>query len=114
MNNTDNDEWVGDRTYNALPDYLKDDGLPWMQWIKYKGVHCVGMVNIEKSLNARRPIIDIHYCMTQAHNGIVEKSVNFNPEYFKPSHLEFDEKQHSIAMIGESILKANKESNCKG
>lgn len=70
-----------------LPEYLKDEGLPWMQWVKYKGQECVASVNYQKSVNARRPIIDIHYCMTKAHNGIVERSVNFNPLHFKKSEL---------------------------
>lgn len=69
-----------------LPPYL--DNLPfWFDWVMYKGEHCVAQVNLEKSLACHRPIIDIHYCMTKAFNGIVEKTVNYVPEHFKPSKL---------------------------
>lgn len=57
----------------------------WMNWVYYKGDKCVASVNYEKSLRAHRPIMDIHYCMTRAMNNIVERTVNWNPEHFKPA-----------------------------
>jgi len=70
-----------------LPKYLENPSLPWMIWIRYKGEECVGLVNIERSLKAKRPMIDIHYCMTKALNNIVEKTVAYNPKHFAKSKL---------------------------
>ena len=70
-----------------LPKYLENPALPWMKWIRYKGEGCVGNVNIERSLKAKRPMIDIHYCMTKALNNIVEQTVRFNPKHFSKSRL---------------------------
>ena len=71
----------------GLPKYLENPDLPWMKWICYKGEDCVGLVNIERSLKAKRPMIDIHYCMTKAMNNIVERTVAFNPKHFSKSRL---------------------------
>jgi hypothetical protein len=73
-----------DEIHIELPKFLQDERLPWMSWINYKGVNCVADVDLEKSERAHRPIINIHYCMTKAHNGIIERTVNFKPELFKP------------------------------
>lgn len=72
----------------AIPDYLKNDNLPWMKWVEYKGEDCVACVNYKKSIACHRPIIDISYCMTKAMNNNVMYSVNYNPEHFKKSGLE--------------------------
>ncbi len=66
-----------------IPDFLKDERIPFMKWVKYKGELCVADIDIEKSMKCHRPIINIHYCMTEALNGIIEQTVNFKPEYFE-------------------------------
>lgn len=71
-----------------LPEYLQDDGLPWMKWVRYNGEECVATVNYQKSINCRRPIIDIFYCMTEAMNDRVIKSVNFDPTKFTKSLID--------------------------
>jgi len=71
-----------------IPKYLQDDRLPWMKWVQYKGEECVADVDYQKSMKAHRPIINIHYCMTKALNGVIEETVNFKPEFFKPSKHE--------------------------
>lgn len=70
-----------------IPKFLQDERLPWMKWTKYKGIECVADVDYHKSLKAHRPIINIHYCMTEALNGIIIDTVNFVPDNFKPSRL---------------------------
>jgi len=70
-----------------IPEFLQDDRLPWLKWVQYKGKECVADVDYQKSIKAHRPIINIHYCMTKAMNGKIEKTVNFNPDFFKPSKL---------------------------
>lgn len=71
-----------------LPKYLLGENLPWMQWVRFNSVECVATVNIERSLKAKRAMIDIHYCMTKALNNIVEQTVKFNPRSFQKSKLE--------------------------
>lgn len=71
-----------------IPEFLKDDRLPWLKWVKYKDEECVADVDYQKSLKAHRPIINIHYCMTKAMNNCILKTVNFNPQYFSKSELE--------------------------
>jgi hypothetical protein len=70
-----------------IPDYLKDDRIPWMKWVKYKGETCVADIDFMKSIKAHRPIVNIHYCMTEAYNGIILQTVNFVPEHFTKSEL---------------------------
>jgi len=70
-----------------IPSFLQDDRLPWMKWVQYKGVEVVADVDYEKSIRAHRPIINIHYCMTEAFNGCILESVNFKPELFQASRL---------------------------
>jgi len=71
-----------------LPAYLQNPALPWMKWIKFKGEDCVGCVNYERSLKAKRAMIDISYCMTKAHCCNVLYTVAFNPKHFSKSKLE--------------------------
>lgn len=71
----------------TLPKYLENEALPWMIWIHYKGEECVACVNYERSLKAKRPMIDISYCMTKALNNIVLQTVAFNPKHFAKSKL---------------------------
>jgi hypothetical protein len=66
-----------------VPEFLRDDRIPIMEWVKYKGEVCVADLDYEKSIKAHRPLINIHYCMTKAHNGTVIKTVNFKPEHFQ-------------------------------
>lgn len=71
-----------------IPKAVADPALPWMKWIEYKGETYFATVNLEKSLSAHRPIVDLSYCATKGLNNTVLHSVNWNPEHFKPSKLE--------------------------
>lgn len=75
------------KTENQLPKYLQSDELPWMKWVCYKGEDFFACVNLEKSLAAHRPIVDLHFCVTKALNNCVLSSVNFKKELFTESHL---------------------------
>ena len=54
-----------------------------MEWIEYKGDVYVGSINIDRSLKAKKPMIDLHYCLTKALNGIVIKTVQYDKNKFK-------------------------------
>jgi hypothetical protein len=57
-------------------------------WVQYKGETFYGMVNLERSEKANRPIIDLCYCATSGLiNNRVLKTVQFDKNKFKPSHL---------------------------
>lgn len=71
-----------------IPDFLRNDKLPWMKWVMYKGEDVVACVNYTKSIACNRPIVDISYCMTKALNCNVMFSVNWKEEDFKKSKLE--------------------------
>jgi len=58
-----------------------------MDWISYKGEVCVGSFNWEASKKAKRPMIDISYCLTKALNGIHLQTVQYDKNKFKPCHL---------------------------
>lgn len=74
---------------DLVPPFLRDDQIPIMEWVKYKGEVCVADLNYEKSIKAKRPLINIHYCMTKAHNGVIIETVNFKPEDFKKHFFKF-------------------------
>lgn len=53
-------------------------------WHKYKGeVFFVG-INYERTIKAKKPMMDLHYCATKALNGIVLKTVQFDKNKFQP------------------------------
>ena len=68
------------------PDYIKNCPLSF-DWVEYKGETFFGALNYERSLKAKRAMIDLSYCATKAMNEIVLKTVawdakkfNLNPE----------------------------------
>lgn len=64
------------------------DRMPFvLDWVNYKGEDCVAEINIEATIKANRPMIDISYCMTKALNGVVLKTVRWDKKKFKPSRL---------------------------
>jgi hypothetical protein len=56
-------------------------------WVEYKGETYFGVLNYERSITARKPMIDLSYCATKAMNNIVLKTVQYDKKYFKPSKL---------------------------
>lgn len=56
-------------------------------WVNYKGEDVVASINIERTLKAKKPMMDISYCMTKAFNDIHLKTVIFNKKHFKKSKL---------------------------
>ncbi len=62
--------------------------LPFaIDWVSYKGEICVAHINFEATEKAKRPMLDISYCMTQALNNNILKTVQWDRNKFKPCHL---------------------------
>jgi hypothetical protein len=54
-------------------------------WYKYKGeVYFVG-INMEATIKAGKPMMDLHYCATKALNNIVLKTVQWDKNKFEPT-----------------------------
>ncbi len=54
-----------------------------MDWCKYKGETCVAQINIEATKKAKRPMMDLSYCLTKAMNQIIIKTVQWDKNKFK-------------------------------
>lgn len=67
-----------------IPKSIKD--VPFtFDWVEYKGEVFFAIINVQKSEACHRPIIDLCYCATKGLiNNIVERTVNYKPEHFKP------------------------------
>ena len=52
-------------------------------WVNYKGEDVVASINIERTLKAKKAMMNISYCMTKAFNNIHLKTVMFNKKHFK-------------------------------
>lgn len=65
----------------ALPTWVFND------WVEYRGETYFAMVDVQKSLRCGRPVIDLAYCATRGMNNVVLKTVNYNADLFKKSHL---------------------------
>ncbi len=71
--------------------------LPFsFDWIEYKGEDVVGQINYEATVKAKKPMIDISYCMTQALNQNILYTVQYDKSKFKPSRLGIEWKQTYI------------------
>lgn len=57
-------------------------------WIEYKGETFVSELNYEATEKARKPMFNLHYCMTKALNNIVLKTVQYDKSKFIISPLE--------------------------
>ena len=55
------------------------------QWVKFKGETMFAGLNYERSLSAGKPMIDLYYCATQALNGRVLKTVQYDKNKFVTS-----------------------------
>ena len=56
-------------------------------WVDYKGETVFMGVNFEATVKARKPMVDIFYCATQALNNNVLETVQWDKNKFKPSKL---------------------------
>jgi hypothetical protein len=72
----------------SLDERLMNLPVVW-DWYCFKGEDVFVGINYERSKKSNRPMMDIHYCATEALNGIVLKTVRFDRNKFKPSHLTF-------------------------
>jgi hypothetical protein len=53
------------------------------EWWYYDDVKIFAGINYERSVSAKKPMIDIHYCATKALNGVVLKTVQYDKKRFK-------------------------------
>ncbi|WP_460671679.1 hypothetical protein [Larkinella ripae] len=64
------------------------DRVPFcVDWVTYKGETCFAGIDFEKSVRCGRPIIEVAHCATRYLNGVIIKTVNYDPKHFSPSHL---------------------------
>lgn len=56
-------------------------------WVNFKGEDVVAQWNFEATAKARKPMIDISYCMTKALNQVIDETVQWDKKKFTPSHL---------------------------
>lgn len=58
-----------------------------IDWVKYKGEDVVIQWNLEATEKARKPMLDVSYCMTKALNQVIDETVQWDKSKFNPSHL---------------------------
>jgi hypothetical protein len=64
------------------------ENLPFiLDWVQFKGEDVVAQINVEASLKAKKPMFDISYCMTKALNQVIDYTVQYDKNKFKPSKL---------------------------
>jgi len=56
-------------------------------WVIHNGVDVVIMPNYEATVKAKRPMVDVSYCMTKALNNSVLFTTQWNKNKFHPSKL---------------------------
>lgn len=54
-------------------------------WVKYKGETVFAGVNWEATKKAKKPMMDIFYCATEALNNNVIKTVQWDKNKFQPA-----------------------------
>lgn len=64
-----------------VPEYICKCPV-YFDWTVYKGETYFGMLNYERSIKARRPMIDLAYCATRGLNGTVLKTVAYSKKHF--------------------------------
>lgn len=69
-----------------VPDYIWNCPVCF-DWCVFKGETYFGMINYERSIKARRPMIDLAYCATRGLNNVVLKTVAYSAKNFSKSHL---------------------------
>ena len=67
-----------------ITEQLENLPIHVFEWCEYKGEIYFAQPNYEKSEKCHRPIIDLHFCATAWQCGLVLKSVNYEPDLFKP------------------------------
>jgi len=58
-----------------------------IDWVNYKGEDVVIQWNFEATEKAKKPMVDISYCMTKALNQVILETVQWDKSKFKPSML---------------------------
>lgn len=76
-----------DKALSKVPRYILDCPV-FHNWIEYKGETFYAMLNYERSLESKRPMIDLCHCATRALNGIVIKTVQYDKNKFTKSRLD--------------------------
>ena len=62
--------------------------LPFsIDWVQYKGDDVVAQLNYEATAKAKKPMVDISYCMTRAINQNIMFTCQYDKNKFKPSKL---------------------------
>jgi hypothetical protein len=75
-----------DKALANIPKFIIDCPVVF-DWVNYKGEDVFGVLNYERSVKAKRPMIDICYCATKAMDNNVMETVQYNKKHFKPSKL---------------------------
>jgi hypothetical protein len=76
-----------DKVLATIPKYILNCPV-FFDWTNYKGEDVFGVLNYERSVKAKRPMIDICYCATKAMNNNVMKTVQYDKRHFKRSKLQ--------------------------
>ncbi|OGX84127.1 hypothetical protein BEN47_16755 [Hymenobacter lapidarius] len=63
---------------NAYKWLFRLPGYCIMEWCKYKGITYVAQPNPEATMKAGKPMLDLSYCMTQAINQNVLRTVQYD------------------------------------
>lgn len=70
-----------------VPKYILDCPIS-ANWIEFKNETYFAMLNYERSVKAKRAMVDLSYCATRAFNGVVIKTVQYSKSNFKESPLD--------------------------
>jgi len=69
-----------------VPKFIMDCPV-FFDWTVYKGETYFAMLNYERSIQAKRPMIDLAHCATRGMNNIVLKTVAYSKKHFTESKL---------------------------
>lgn len=75
-----------DVALSTIPQFIIDCPVV-CEWLEYKGETYFGILDYERSLKAKKPMIALSYCATRAMNGCVLKTVQYDKKHFKTSRL---------------------------
>lgn len=59
-------------------------------WVEFKGDTVFAGFNVERSMTAKKPMMDIFYCATRALNNVVLFTTQWDKSKFKPSKLAME------------------------
>jgi hypothetical protein len=57
-----------------------------LEWCWYEGEQLVAQPNLEATMQAGRVMLDLSYCMTEAINQNIERTVPYAPAAFQPTN----------------------------